>query len=243
MAPIQTYATPSRLYRCRPLGGPRLARELQAIREAFVFCPSYSEMNDPMEGAHTESALLRQSRSYAATLEQIVEAKAQLGIASFSEVRDHEPMWAHYAAEFTGICVSYDFTRLRRALSDEHEFVRMAYNEKPPVLLYKEKSAERLARLALSTKTVRWMNEREWRLLRPSRGQAPYRQIDCVSRVYLGTRVRPEDRAEVVGAMKELKIPVFEMRVDRYALTFREIKVPGQKTRRRLKTPKKPAAA
>src|SRR5215204_4552812 len=60
MAEIETYAKPSLLYRYRPLGIRKTAsgsvradpaiidRELGAIEERHVFCPTYPEMNDPM---------------------------------------------------------------------------------------------------------------------------------------------------------------------------------------------------
>jgi hypothetical protein len=73
-----------------------------------------------------------------------------LGIASFSEVFDHEPMWAHYASNFTGICVAYSFQKLMKQLPDEYEFIRMTYSEKPPILLWSKKGASANAKLALS---------------------------------------------------------------------------------------------
>ena len=58
MATIETYAPPTRLYRYRDLTNSTLERELRALVDGYVFCPSFAEMNDPMEGAHAESALL-----------------------------------------------------------------------------------------------------------------------------------------------------------------------------------------
>jgi hypothetical protein len=106
VANVKVYSTPSRLYRYRPLGS-KLDRELRAIAEGYIFCSKFSDMNDPMEGMHRVSLtyiLKGRSKKERAL---IATEKAKLGIASLSEVYDHEPMWAHYAAQFKGMVVSY----------------------------------------------------------------------------------------------------------------------------------------
>ena len=80
-------------------------------------------------------------------------------------------MWAHYAGAFQGMCISYNLKKLLQELEDDDVFVRMAYNEKAPMLVRDRQTAEQRARMVLSTKTVRWSQEREWRLIRPIRGR------------------------------------------------------------------------
>jgi hypothetical protein len=162
MATIETFAPPSRLYRYRSLANNSLARELSAIVDGFIYCPGYDQMNDPMEGNHAASAMLRKDKGYDETLANVSEAKAKLGIASFSEFHRSEPMWAQYAGNFAGLCVAYHLGRLLTELS-AGEFVRMAYSDKAPVLLKGRKTAAEMAKFVLSTKTIRWMPEREWR--------------------------------------------------------------------------------
>jgi hypothetical protein len=220
MATVETYAQPAKLYRFRPLAGPALDRELKAILGSYVFCPSYEELNDPMEGVHTESAVLREAKSYKVTVAEVSSAKALLGIASFSEALNSEPMWAHYAAEFQGMCVAYNFRKLLDELSDEHAFVRMTYNEKAPVISSERKTADQRARMVLSTKAVRWAPEREWRLLRPSRGPANYQSKNCVTGIYLGARISDQHRNAVSVVADRLKIPLWSMAIDKYELSF-----------------------
>ena len=43
-------------------------------------------------------------------------------------------MWAHYASQFTGICVGYSLSRLLKNLGDDVRFVRMYYSEKVPTV-------------------------------------------------------------------------------------------------------------
>lgn len=227
MARIATYATPRRLYRFRPLqkgGESVLDREISAIKQAYVFCPTYSEMNDPMEGTHAESVMLKGAANHDTTIAKVTNAKEKLGIASFSEAVDHEPMWAHYADNFAGICIQYNFRKLLNSLGDDAELVRMAYSEGPPVLLKDKKGAEEMAKLALSSKAVRWSSEREWRLMRPKRGKAPYGEVTCVTAVYLGSRVTDQDRQAIRAALRGLGIPIYQMELDHYAIQFKRVK-------------------
>lgn len=92
MAEIKIYTTPSLLFRYRPLTDDTVERELTAIREGYVFCPRFDQMNDPMEGLHRESSLFRSAADYDDRKAAIEAAVNAHGIASFSEVHDHEPM-------------------------------------------------------------------------------------------------------------------------------------------------------
>jgi hypothetical protein len=55
MADIKIYAKPSYLYRYRPLGD-KTEREIKALIDGYIYCPAFSDMNDPMEGSHRISA-------------------------------------------------------------------------------------------------------------------------------------------------------------------------------------------
>lgn len=231
MANIRVYAQPSRLFRYRPLRDENIADELRAIEQGYVFCPTYDELNDPMEGAHRESALFRESRAYDRNIGKVRSTLSTLGVASFSETHDNEPMWAHYASNFAGMCIAYNFRRLLSNLPDHCDFVRMTYGEDPPLLLRNAHSATDRAKLALSAKTIRWAAEREWRLIAPSRGPVAYGVSNCVAEVYLGSRVRPTHRSQVVEAMRRLGVTVKVMTIDRYELTFRRYRAPLRRAR------------
>jgi len=227
MAKVMNYALPTRLYRYRSLtsqtGKSLLDRELSAIVDAYVYCPHFKDMNDPMEGAHRESAIFKNSKKSQARRDEMITAIGSLGVASFSETHKSEPMWAYYADSFKGICIEYSFYRLRSRLDDEHEFVRMLYNEEPPLVENRSFDADVAARMALSAKNFRWAPEREWRLIRETKGQAKYRKRDTVKSIYLGSRISSENRAEILLRMKPLSIKVHEMNVEKYQTSFRLI--------------------
>lgn len=219
MAHVRTYSTPTYLYRYRTITDHTIERELAAISDGYIYCPRFSDMNDPMEGAHRFSigSILRGPRE---TQEDVAVAREQLGTASLSEVHDHEPMWAHYAGNFSGICIMFSTKKLLKTLDDEIDLIRMAYSEKPPRLMRNRTSVIEKAKLTLATKTVRWSSEREWRVIAPAVGRADYQDAGVAMRIYLGSRIVPAHEQQIRREMRKLKIPVAKMKIDKYAIEF-----------------------
>lgn len=219
MAKVEAYVRPHRLYRYRSLNNNNLERELDAIREGFLYCSAYLDLNDPMEGSFSSSRHLRNSRRYREILEAITDNKAAIGMCSFSEVFDHELMWAHYADQFKGICIGYSFRKLLERLGNNVDFVRLFYSEKVPKISYSAKDPALLAKMVLSYKNYRWLYEREWRMF-AERGRALYRDVSCVTHVYLGARLSIAHRARITAVLHELGIKTSEMSIDKYSITF-----------------------
>jgi len=53
-----------------------------------------------------------------------------------------------------------------------------------------------------------------------AQGRVEYGRKTCVTHVYLGSRIDPDKRLEMLRAMKALKIPTDDMKIDRYSITF-----------------------
>jgi hypothetical protein len=217
MAIIQSFIQPPRLYRYRSLR--EFDREIEAIEDGYLYCAAYRTLNDPMEGLFSSSQNLRESDDYRAVREAIRDNKAQIGMCSFSEVRNHELMWAHYADQFKGICISYNLSTLLKALPGNVNFVRMFYNETVPTIHRSKKDPSHLAKMVLSYKNYRWLYEREWRMFAPL-GKASYLGAACVSRVYLGARMTNSDRNRIMDRLKRLNIRTLGMTIDKYSMSF-----------------------
>lgn len=220
MAELKIYAKPSSLYRYRPLG-LKAKRELDALLKGYIYCPAYSDLNDPMEGLHRVSIRFFKNPKSEKNRVQIQNALQKMGIASMSEVYDHEPMWAHYAEQFTGMCVQYNLSRLIKGLDDDISITRMLYSESEPVLLNDKSNAIDRARLCLSSKTVRWASEREWRLFKVDQGQAPYKDPKTVTKIFLGSRTSDADEKMARQVGKTLDVPVVRMVIDAYSIRFK----------------------
>lgn len=128
MAKIEIYAKPSNLYRYRQLGS-KLDDEIGALRGGYIFCPLLSEMNDPMEGSHRVSQRFSGGTGDVKRQDAVDAALSVTGIASLSEIFNHEPMWAHYADQFRGMCVQYNMNALIRGLGETVAITRMMYSE------------------------------------------------------------------------------------------------------------------
>jgi hypothetical protein len=217
MATIKSYVEPSRIYRYRSL--KEFDREMEAIERGYLFCAAYRTLNDPMEGLFTSSKLLRESEDYRTIRDSIRNNKSQLGMCSFSEVHDHELMWAHYADQFRGICIAYNFSKLRDGLADDITFARMFYNETVPTIRLSDQGPDELAKMVLSYKNYRWLYEREWRMF-ASLGKASYRPTNCVTRVYWGSRIEDDDRIRIKNRLKRLKIKTSDMNINKYSISF-----------------------
>jgi len=189
---------PQRLYRYRSLA--RFDQELDAIKEGYLYCSPYKNLNDPMEGLFSSSQVLRKSEDYREIRSAIIDNNSQIGMCSFSEVYDHELMWAHYADQFRGICVAYSLSRLLKNLAKEVNFVRMYYNEIVPMVRLNHQSPDHIAKMILSYKNYSWLYEREWRMFAPI-GKARYGKKSCVTSLYLGSRVAPENRKKILQVM------------------------------------------
>lgn len=231
MAKIEIYAKPSNLYRYRPLG-PKLDQEVSALLGGYIFCPLFSEMNDPMEGSHRVSQRLSGASTDSKRQEAVDIALATTGIASLSEVSDHEPMWAHYAGQFGGMCVQYNVNALLRGLDETVAITRMIYSEQVPILAMDRSTPIERARHCLSSKTVRWASEREWRIFRDGRGEASYGRESAVKKIFLGSRTTVAEKCRLTEVGVQLQIPVMMMKVDAYAMEFATLYQPPKKDAR-----------
>lgn len=234
MAKIRTYARPTWLYRYRSLGlasgdvdratNAQLKQEMDAVFGNYVFCPTYKEMNDPMEGFYRASQKASAHGQYDAFVDQLRSEKLGVGIASFSETWDNGLMWAHYADGFQGMCVCYSMTKLLEGTTAEHSFARVAYGSKPHYLNLPGLSDDReRARAVLSTKHLSWAYEREWRIFSPQPGPAAHGAA-AVRSIYLGARIPAPKRRQIREMLQELDVPVHTTSVDGYTVVKRNSK-------------------
>ncbi len=210
---------PINLYRYRSVA--ELDREIRTIERHYLYCSHFEDLNDPLEGHFRTSRQLRESGKHRAVREQIIGKKNELRICSFSEINNHHVMWAHYADQFRGICVSYRLSRLLNGLGSRIEFTRMTYREKLPTVRESKRPREEAIRV-LSSKHDRWAYENEWRMFSDS-VETSYLEVDCVSRVFLGSRMEHDKKERLTSKLKSLNISVSEMQLRKYSIEFESI--------------------
>jgi len=223
MAEIKIYGKPIHLFRYRSLG-KNCEQEIDAIQSNYIYCSTYSKMNDPMEGAYDEDRITSIISNRFENKELIKLQISRIGIASFSETYDHETMWAHYADRFQGICVQYNFNSLLRGLEENIEFARMMYSEHAPVLNIDSYDIEEKSKNCLSSKTIKWSGEREWRMFSPSPGKISIRRNNPISKIYLGAKINTHDERQILEIGRELGIQISKMNLKKYSIDFKPIK-------------------
>jgi hypothetical protein len=183
-------------------------------------------MNDPMEGFYRPSVLLKSHRDADRIMAKSVDMKTTIGIACFSESKEIELMWAHYAGNYSGICVGYATKRLQNRLGDKTRLVKVAYGDTMPLLTASEtKDLEAAARIILSHKKMNWFYEREWRVLGlKGKNEITKRSTRLISNLYLGSRIDPAHESMIFNDLNLSGIPIYKMTVDGYAHKWKLLK-------------------
>lgn len=222
-ANIESLSLPPVLYRYRNLGdvsnrrGKVLVRELDALETGTLWCGSYRNMNDAMEGLFQAGDEVRGHPDWRHARDIIRHDKSQLGVACFSETADHPLMWAHYGNAFKGICVEYDFEGLRQVLPHGSSFAKVSYVDRIPDIGTELRDPRTMAKWILSTKNQHWSYEREWRLF--SSGQGAIRGArPAINKVIVGPKM-PEPMVSLVEQALGGAVPVFRARVSGYNIS------------------------
>jgi hypothetical protein len=140
-------------------------------------------------------------------------------------------MWAHYADNYSGICIEYDARTLLDGLPDHVRLVRLAYGDSPPTIAEADAlNTTTAARKILSHKKLNWAYEREWRVLGRN-GINEYGDERCVKAVYFGSRIDSVHRVEMIDALKDLHIAFFDMKVAGYEHKFSPLEAATRKKR------------
>jgi hypothetical protein len=155
MAEIMRPVLPPRRYRYRSLtrSPNAVEEEIDSILNNYLYCSPFTRMNDPMEGYHRSSSMLKGQTDYKKIVRKIRDDKSNIGIACFTETQENVLMWAHYASNYTGMCLSYSASELVAGLARHVCLVRLAYTDETPIIDYSHtKSAGTAAKRVLSQK-------------------------------------------------------------------------------------------
>lgn len=223
---------PSRLYRYRPLAGGFAIRELDALRDAYLWSPRFTEMNDPMEafyelggpGDGLIDGLLRPAGRSAAELYAMArEAFDRFCLVSFSSSPDDLPLWAYYGDNFAGLCLEFATDRLFVGDFQGEELFPVTYADSPlPPLAFHEISGVDAITHRLSRKRIEWAHEKEWRILTGAGGRRHY--IDeALIRIYLGPRIEEAHAKQILEIFADRPTEIVQGRIDGYTLTFETV--------------------
>lgn len=226
---------PTFLYRYRPLTDDLLDRELSALKDCYLYAPSFSAMNDPMEaffqtGHSTDTVvdlmLASSGRSTADIYALFKKTVEDCALISFSTTSMDFPMWAYYASNFAGMCLEFDTASLEIGDLQGEPLRQVTYaREALPSFGFVEmvgtRGTDQLI-LPLTRKRIEWAHEKEWRYITGKVGKK-YFLDDSLRQVLLGPRVKKEHAAEVCNALKHRPVTVLQGETEGFDLKFRVI--------------------
>lgn len=223
MARIERPILPFHLYRYRKLSGrpDAFEQEIDAIKNKYLWCANFLSMNDPMEGYYRPSSRLKgriekNKERYQRFIDHLYDQKSEIGICCFSDTKESELMWTHYADNYAGICVTYRAQRLVAGLPDDVSVVHLSYGDSPSRVSSKSVSdISTAARTVLSQKKGTWAYEREWRVL-GKLGRVNIADQKCITRLYLGARISVDLKNRILRELDGMDIRIFEMQVVNY---------------------------
>jgi hypothetical protein len=231
VASINHYVMPKFLFRFRGIGRPtgepddrgKLDQELGTITDGYLWGAPFNQMNDPMEGFFTLDSLHRDSERMREAITMIRDNKLNLGLCCFNERPDNELMWAHYADQFYGICIAYNFRALLDGLPEGVTFSKISYSEEIPKTTDGRGMAgyDHKAKTILSTKNHRWAYEREWRMFGElRRNHYVPKLFKPVAKVYIGNRVNADWTEYIASYLRPHTIPVERITVEGYSINL-----------------------
>lgn len=169
---------------------------------------------------------------------EIRQALADTSIFCVSESHDNILMWSHYADNHSGAVV--EFLALQSVDSPLLVAQPVRYSPHLPRLTFDtffdhEAAKREIIDMPTLTKSDAWAYEREWRVVTTLRDkEQPFEIISFareeVAAVYLGCRMTPEDKAEVIGITRlgypRAKILLAVKHEHEFALTFHVLTAP-----------------
>ena len=148
------------------------------------------------------------------------------GVFSFSKTKSNILLWSHYADSHQGFCLGFDLRLIKNHLENKvggcDVFYSVDYPKIPPI-----NSTDNQFMQQISTKSIDWKYEEEFRLFIVGAEQSIEVPKQCFKEITLGCKMENKYKKEIIDFIKK-EIP--EMRViqaiqsdDKFQLTFENI--------------------
>ncbi len=216
--------TPQKLYRYRPLTPELFQREVETLRQSYLYAAPFASMNDPMEAFYETGS--SSDRLVNDLYGMLRSTTANFALVSFSATSGDLPLWAYYASNFAGMCLEFDTGLLSVGDFQNEGLHPVTYALEPLPPLDLASVAETKGIVArICRKRSEWAHEKEWRYVTGTAGPKHYLD-DALTRVFLGPRVAPEHAKAVCDALKSRPVEVLQGHIDAYRLTFETLQSP-----------------
>ena len=157
-------------------------------------------------------------------------------IACFSESYDNSCLWSGYANSHRGYCISYSALEILSKF--QCSLLPVIYQNEIPTLTealaytenYRKLLPDYVAYKRISTKLMRWADEKEWRViytLTSNGGNGKAIQFPKPNAVYLGCDAEEPLESEIKQICQKKHIPVFKMEKDFITNKLNAIQIQG----------------
>lgn len=160
-----------------------------------------------------------------ATTEEFIQELSQKGILSLCETKNNQLLWAHYAADHTGICIGFEVSN-ENSLGDSKHTHKVNYTESYPSIspksLWSTRHRKEAQHRVLHTKSKLWSYEQEWRCIYPE-GDKVYDVPGRICEINFGCRTTDSDKSlikRILGG-SNLKFYQAELKQNDFGLKFR----------------------
>lgn len=220
--PVKTYIIPERLYKYYPPSD----YSIESLIDSYFYFSMPKDFNDPFDtmysfnqDTYSDDILMKYVKQYESinsktnvsdefitqnrrriikyvnslVSELNEEIRNMLKICCFSEANNNILMWSHYANHHQGFCIEFDSNKW--SFNDLLRKVNYAYDY-PKLSFEVEEAVAKLFEL-LTTKSILWSYEKEWRMLAKGVNQYLYYPIECVTKIFFGVKMTAENKEKI----------------------------------------------
>lgn len=219
-------------------------KKFEALKNKKVWLSHFTNMNDPFEYCGIQSIDIDYNSETGAMYRGLEKVKGQLFFSSFTKNLNNASMWAYYANEYNGFCVSYS---VEENINNPKEikyanFSKNFSNEQYQSICQKDENAvynliELKNRFIIKNKY--WEHEEEYRVFdsepnaikRYSNENGFLRNLSefglSINAIYIGLKCSKENETVLISIAKELNVKSYFMIKDENKMTFefQEIKM------------------
>lgn len=134
-------------------------------------------------------------------------------IACFSENKNSNLMWSHYADMHHGFCIEYN-TKYFKDIIKSHLFPILYSKEKPEIAKDFNKNIRSAILKAFVFKDTEWSYEKEWRILEYKDERNKICDKKSIKTIYLGAKCPEDKRNEILEWGKHNEKTVVQMKIE-----------------------------
>lgn len=219
------------LYKYRSGEKELFKRDLESLKENSYWAAEIQTLNDPCESLINTANYFDTLDLLEMSLQNIVKdfnvdiirtkmnallkKVLSVGVYSLSKNYEDELMWSHYASAHHGFCIGYNMHYFERSLERYfYNVLNVDYAEHPPEIKlmeqYLSKDDTLGMRQLIATKSLRWKNEQEVRIVtdKPGKHYYDYRSVDAI---YFGLRMSDDHKDLMMNSLKGRNIKYYQM--------------------------------